>query len=388
MKSLNTTIEQFTPSIFSTMTQLANNHQAINLGQGFPDFDGPPFMLEALSEASKSSAPLHSRQYAPAKGAAILRHQLIQQMKDFYGLDYNADKEVLITNGATEALFLAAMALLNPGDEVLLFEPFYDSYMANILMAQAVPRCVELKAPEFAIEAAAIEELIGPKTKFIYWNNPHNPTGRVFGPEELQIIADLAIKHDLYIISDEVYEFLTYDNIPHIPLAGLPGMRERVVTISSIGKTMGVTGLKIGWMIGPEKLINAFTMVHQFNTFCVNHPAQYATAKALESLPQYRTELSTFYQKKRDYLFQQLKILNYNPIRPQGSYFIICQLPAGQKDVDFCTQLIVAQKVVAIPVSPFYQVPERGEHLIRFCFAKKDEVLKAAVENLKNQSFS
>nr|BDT29746.1 methionine aminotransferase [Bacteriovorax sp. HI3] len=379
MKPLNNTVEQFTESIFSTMTKMAMENKAINLSQGFPDFDGPSWVSDLAVKALKEA----KNQYAPSMGVLSLREAIAHNYARFYNYQVNPLSEVVVTNGATEAIFCACLALLNPGDEVVVLEPFYDSYLASIKLAGAKAIPVTLKAPEFHFDIEELKAAISDKTKLLIVNNPHNPTGKVFTAEEIKIIGDLAKKHDFYLLSDEVYEFLTFD-VAHKPTATYEDLKERTITISSTGKTFGLTGWKIGWAIGPAALIKAIHNVHQFSTFCVAHPLQVAMAEALMKMDEYLVEFRADYKKKKELLVTGLKELGFNVLSPKGTYFAMALLPEGENDIDYCKKLIVEKKVATIPTSAFYIKSDEGSRMIRFCFAKKDETLLGALENLKH----
>lgn len=379
MKPLNNTVEQFTESIFSTMTKMAMENKAINLSQGFPDFDGPAWVSDLAVKALKEA----KNQYAPSMGVLSLREAIAHNYARFYNYQVNPLSEVVVTNGATEAIFCACLALLNPGDEVVVLEPFYDSYLASIKLSGAKAIPVTLKAPDFHFDIEELKASISDKTKLLIVNNPHNPTGKVFTAEEIKIIGDLAKKHDFYLLSDEVYEFLTFD-VAHKPTATYEDLKDRTITISSTGKTFGLTGWKIGWAIGPAALIKAIHNVHQFSTFCVAHPLQVAMAEALMKMDEYLVEFRADYKKKKELLVSGLKELGFNVLSPKGTYFAMALLPEGENDIDYCKKLIVEKKVATIPTSAFYIKSDEGSRMIRFCFAKKDETLLGALENLKH----
>ncbi len=378
MKNLNTKVEQFKESIFSTMTKLAIENKAINLSQGFPDFDGPKWVIDLAMRALNEN----KNQYAPSMGILPLREAISANYKRFYQMDVNPLDEVVVTNGATEAIFCTCLALLNPGDEVIVLEPFYDSYLASIEMAGATLVPVTLKAPTFQFDLTELKNAINQKTKLLILNNPHNPSGKVFSEEEIMTIGELARIHDFYILSDEVYEFLSFRR-PHRPTATFKDLRERTITISSTGKTFGLTGWKIGWAIAPARLIKAIHNVHQFSTFCVAHPLQVAMAEALVKMDDYLVEFQRDYKKKRDLLVTGLKESGYDVIEPQGTYFVMVRLPEGETDIEFCKKLMIEKKVATIPTSAFYAKSDEGTRMIRFCFAKKDETLNEAILNLK-----
>jgi aspartate/methionine/tyrosine aminotransferase len=368
-------------TIFTTMSRLAVEHQAVNLGQGFPDFDGPAWIMEEAFKAMKEG----KNQYAPMSGTLSLRRAVAGYHRAFYELEWDPETEVTVTAGATEALFSTILALLDPGDEVILFEPFYDSHQANILLAGAVPKYVTLHAPDFAFDPVEIERQITPATTMLILNNPDNPTGKVFTRGELETIAHIASRHDLVVISDEVYEFLTYDDARHIPIATLPDMRERTVTVSSTGKTFGLTGWKIGYAMAAARLTEAIRKVHQFVTFAVNTPGQHAMAHALSKLPEYLPGFRAEYSRKRDLLCAGLRGTVFAPHVPRGSYFVMVDIPPslGLSDVDCAMKLVRDFGVAAIPPSAFYAASEEGASMLRLCFAKKDETLREGIERLK-----
>lgn len=377
MKALNTIVEQFSESIFSTMTRLAMENKAINLSQGFPDFDGPRWVIDLAAKALTEE----KNQYAPSMGILPLRQVIADNYQRLYDLKVDALSEVVVTNGATEAIFCTCLALLNPGDEVVILEPSYDSYLASINLTGAKVVPVTLKAPDFHFDIEELKAAVSDKTKLLIVNNPHNPTGKVFSAAEIKIIGDLAKKHDFYLLSDEVYEFLTFD-LAHKPTATYDDLKERTITISSTGKTFGLTGWKIGWAVGPAKLIKAIHNVHQFSTFCVAHPLQVAMAQALNNLDQYLVGFKADYLRKKNLLVNGLKECGFNVLSPQGTYFAMVLLPEGENDIDYCKKLILEKKVATIPTSAFYLKSNEGSRMIRFCFAKKDETLHQALSNL------
>jgi len=359
------------------MTKLAIQNSAINLSQGFPDFDGPRWLVDLASKAMEEG----KNQYAPSPGILPLRTAIAGNYKKYYGLDYDPNSEILVTCGATEAIFCTAMAVLNPGDEAIILEPFYDSYLASIQMAGATVVPVTLHAPDFSLNFEELKMAISPKTKMLILNNPHNPTGKMFTKEEILKIGALAVENDFYILSDEVYEFLTFERA-HVPTACFKNLKERTITISSTGKTFGLTGWKIGWCCAPAEIIKAIHNVHQFTTFCVAHPFQVAMAEALANMDEYLAEFKRDYRKKRDLLVSGLKERGFNVLNPAGTYFTIALLPEGETDVDFCKKLIEEKKVATIPTSAFYIKSDEGSKMIRFCFAKTEETLNSALKNL------
>ena len=379
MKTTTQRIADIPTTIFTTMSKLAGEHQAVNLGQGFPDFDGPEWIMDEAYRMMKSG----HNQYAPMSGVLSLKRAIARYHKTWYDLDWNPETEITVTAGATEALFSTMLALIEPGDEVIVFEPFYDSHQANILLAGGIPKYLTLEKPDFRFQAEKLEELITATTTMIILNNPDNPTGKVFREDELSVISDIAIRHDLLVLSDEVYEFLTYDT-QHIPIATLPGMKDRTITISSTGKTFGMTGWKIGYAFAGESLTQAIQKVHQFVTFAVNTPGQHAMAYALDQLPGYLPEFRSLYRKKRDLLYEGLCRTVFAPHLPPGSYFMMADIPAEMHidDVSMAMKLVKEQRVAVIPPSAFYAQSDEGRSMLRFCFAKRDETIREGVRRL------
>ncbi len=381
MKDTAVRISGFKDSIFGVISGLAREHNAVNLGQGFPDFDGPEWLKDA---AYKKMQEGHN-QYAPFAGTVHLREEISNYYNKFYKLSYRPGSQVTVTVGATEAIYVAVMALINPGDEVIILEPFYDSYLTSIKMAGGIPVPVTLHAPDFSIDRQELLKATSPKTKMLIINNPHNPSGKVWTREELSDIADVAQKNDLYVMSDEPYEFLLFDGVKHIPMATLDGMYDRTITISSAAKTFGMTGWKIGWLCANEKVTNACRLVHQFITFAVATPLQEAVATGLSRLPEYLPGFVELYQGKRDLFYGELKKLGFDFPIPKGTFFMMVPLSGKTqlKDVEYAMKLIKEFKVATVPPSAFYLKSTEGEKYLRFCFAKKDETLKQAALNLQ-----
>lgn len=381
MKDTSLRIADFKDSIFGVISKLAREHSAVNLGQGFPDFDGPEWLKDVAYRKMQEG----HNQYAPFPGTQNLRQEVSNYYKKFYNLNYNPDSQVTITVGATEAIYLVVMALINPGDEVVVLEPFYDSYVASIKMAGGIPVPVTMHAPDFTIDKKELEKAITPRTKLLILNNPHNPTGKVWSRDELKDVCDLVIKNDLYIMSDEVYEFLLFDGAKHLPTATLDGMFERTITVSSAGKTFGLTGWKIGWICANENVTRACRLVHQYVTFSVSTPIQEAVAEALTKLPDYLPGFVDLYKSKRDLFYKELQNLGFDFKIPKGTYFMMVPISGktSMKDVDYCLKLISERKVATVPPSAFYLKSTEGEKFLRFCFAKKDETLKQAAVNLQ-----
>jgi aspartate/methionine/tyrosine aminotransferase len=381
MKTSTHRLAEIPTTIFTTMSRLAAEHNAVNLGQGFPDFDGPDWIKEEACEAMRSGL----NQYAPMSGVLSLKRAVAGYHRHFYGLEWNPDTDITVTAGATEALFSVMLALIEPGDEVIVFEPYYDSHQANVLLAGGTPKYITLRKPDFHFDAEALERLVTPGTTMIVLNNPDNPTGKVFTRGELEAIADIAIRHDLLVLSDEVYEFLTYD-ATHIPIATLPGMHERTITVSSTGKTFGMTGWKIGYAMANPMLTKAIQKVHQFVTFAVNTPGQHAMAHALARLPEYLPEFRTEYRRKRDLLYEGLRGTVFVPHLAEGSYFTMADIPAslGMDDLATAMTLVTEHGVASIPPSAFYSSSDEGGTMLRFCFAKRDETIREGIRRLQS----
>ncbi len=373
-------IKNIPTSIFSTMSKLAYEYNAVNLGQGFPDFDGPDWIKEAAFEAMKDG----KNQYAPTQGTHSLRRSVANYLNRFYDLNMDSDEEITITAGATEALYSTIQALIQPGDEVIIFEPYYDGHQADVILAGGRPVYVTLRKPDFEFDPEELTKAITDKTKMIIINSPHNPTGKMFTKDQLNYIASTAIKNDLLVLSDEVYEFMTFDGREHIPMMSIEGMRERTIMISSTGKTFGMTGWKIGYAAAGKALTKAIRSVHQWTTYAVNTPAQIAMAHAFDRLEEYLPEFRKSYQSKRDFIYNELQHTKFRPFFPEGSYFIITDIPdTFTDDVDCATRLVREYGVAAIPPSVFYSKSEEGNGLLRFCFAKKEETLRKGIDILK-----
>lgn len=379
----NARLAAFGTTIFSEMTRLAQAHQAINLAQGFPDFEGPSSIIEAAVEALRGG----HNQYARSMGHPQLVQAIARKQKRDYGIERNPDTEVLITSGATEAIAAALIGLLNPGDEVVTFEPFYDSYPAACAMAGATMRTCTLRFPEFALDLEALERTMSPRTRVLLLNTPHNPTGKVFSSTELESIATLCRKHDLTVVTDEVYEHLVWGEHRHVPMATLPGMDERTLTISSAGKTFSLTGWKIGWATGPERLVAAVQAAHQYLTFSTATPLQLAMARAIdEHGPRWLEQLTAEYEQRRTVLQQALEETGFRVASPQGTYFMLADFSAlaDEDDRHFARRLVEEAGVAAIPPSPFYAAsPEEAARRVRFAFCKRLETLEAAAQRLR-----
>jgi N-succinyldiaminopimelate aminotransferase len=384
----------FGTTVFAEMSALAARTGSVNLGQGFPDTDGPREMLDAAAEALRSGR----NQYPPAMGIPELRAAVAGHQRRFWGLEYDPDGEILITAGATEAIAAAILALCEPGDEVVCFEPFYDSYAAGIALAGAVRRPVTLRPStldgHYHVDPDELRAAFSGRTRLVLLNSPHNPTGKVFTPDELGLIAALCQEYDAVALTDEVYEHLVFSDAasPHLPLASLPGMRERTLRISSAGKTFSCTGWKVGWVSGPRRLVSAVVRVKQFLTFVNAAPLQPAVAVALGLPDAYYQGFVADLQAKRDQLADGLAKAGFTVLTPEGTYFItaditpvLAGLPVadGLDGIGFCLALPERCGVVAIPTQVFYDHVDAGRHLIRFAFCKRPEVLAEAVTRLE-----
>jgi N-succinyldiaminopimelate aminotransferase len=370
------------PTIFSEMTALAQQTGALNLGQGFPDSDGPPALLAAASQAISAG----HNQYPPAAGVPELRRQIVARRSADHGVHYDPDTEVVVTAGATEALAAALLGLCDPGDEVLVFDPLYDSYTAGIAMAGAHLRSVPLTydGSRFTFDPDALRAAVGPRTKILLLNSPHNPTGKVFDADELAVISDVCRTHDLIAVTDEVYEYLIFDGLPHIPLAALPGMRERTLAVSSAGKSFSVTGWKVGWACGPAPLVDIVRTVKQFLTFASGTPLQHAVAQALRDDMAWVGQLRDSLQARRDLVVGALRAAGIDAYRTEGTYF--AQFDArsmGYDDgLELCRVLATEAGVVAIPSVALYHHKDAGRHLVRLALCKDEQILATAVDRL------
>lgn len=380
-------MRSFGTTIFAEMSALAVRTGAVNLGQGFPDTDGPPEMLAAAAEALRGG----QNQYPPGPGIPALRAAVAAHQRRFWGLEYDPDGEVLVTAGATEAIAAAILGLCEPGDEVVCFEPYYDSYAASIALAGAVRKPVTLRpgaSGRYEFDPDALRAAFGPRTKLVLLNSPHNPTGKVFTPAELALVAELCQEHGAYAVTDEVYEHLAFTDAaaPHTPLATLPGMRDRTLRISSAGKTFSCTGWKIGWASGPAHLVTAAMRVKQFLTYVNGAPFQPAVAVALGLPDSYYEEFRSSLQQRRDQLVAGLSAAGFGVLPSEGTYFVTTDItPLGGTDgMAFCRTLPERSGVVAVPTEVFYDDAAAGRHLVRFAFCKRPEVIEEAVRRLSS----
>lgn len=381
MKQHSARVSGLGTTIFAEMSALAQRTGAVNLGQGFPDTDGPASVIEAAVEALRSGR----NQYAPGPGVPELREAIAAHQQRFYALDVDPDTEVVVTTGATEAVAAALLGLVDPGEEVVVLEPYYDSYVAVISMVGAIRRPVTLRAPTFRLDLSELRAAVTPRTRAVLLNSPHNPTGTVLDAEELQAIADVAIEHDLVVITDEVYEHLTFDGAAHIPIGTLPGMAERTLSISSAGKTFAFTGWKIGWATGPAPLVQAVLAAKQFMTFTSGAPLQPAIAGALSLPAEFFAEHAAGLQARRDQLCGGLADVGLDVHVPAGTYFATTDIrPLGYDDgMQFCLSLPERAGVVAVPHQVFYDDVEAGRPLVRWAFCKQESVIDEAVNRLR-----
>ncbi len=370
----------FGTTIFATMSALAAEHDAINLGQGFPDTDGPAEVLEAAVAAIRGGR----NQYPPGAGVPELLCAVAEHQERFYGLRVDPATEVLVTVGATEAIAATMLALVRPGDEVVTFEPYYDSYAATIALAGGVRRTSVLRFPDYAVDEASLRAAFSERTRVVLLNTPHNPTGRVFGRDELGLVAELAREHDAWVVTDEVYEHLVFDGAEHVPMATLPGMRERTLTISSAGKTFSTTGWKVGWVTGPAVAVAAVRAVKQFLTYVGSGPFQPAVATGLGLADAVFADVAQALAAQRDRLVEGLTRAGLEVSVPRGGYFVVADAaPLGASDaVQFCHELPARTGVVGVPVSVFHDDPRAGRTLVRFAFSKQPSVIDEACRRL------
>lgn len=386
MRAGNKVFARLGTTIFTTMSALATEHDAINLGQGFPDDEGP----EALRKIAAQAILEGPNQYPPAMGLPVLRQAVADHDNRFYGLDVDWQSEVLVTSGATEALADCFLALLNPGDEAILIEPFYDSYLPMVEAMGATAVTVALEAPNWVLDADALAAAFSDKTKLIVLNTPMNPTGKVFTKEELRLIADLALKHDAYVLLDEVYEHLVYTGSEHLTMMAMVGMRDRCIRICSAGKSFSLTGWKIGYVTAAPALLALVAKAHQFVTFTTPPALQIATAWGLNQDKTYFDALACDLEGKRDILSRGLSEVGFQVVPAQGTYFVTTDISGfGYKgtDFDFCKEITEKAKVSAIPISAFFKPRDDAtaipRNMVRFCFSKQPAVLEECIARLK-----
>ncbi len=381
MKQGNAVLSGYGTTIFEVMSALARQHQSVNLGQGFPDDPGPADVRQAAADFVMDG----QNQYPPMMGIPELRQAVARHNKRFYGLDIDWQSEVMVTSGATEALADCLFGLIEPGDEVVLIEPLYDSYLPIVRRAGGIPKLVRIEPPHWELPRQQLAAAFSPRTKLLLMNSPMNPCSKVFTREELQFIADLAIRHDAFVVCDEVYEHLVFDSRQHIPLMTLPGMRERCARIGSAGKTFSVTGWKIGYITAAPALLKPIAKTHQFITFTTAPNLQFASAVGLNKDDSYFTDLARDMQTKRDRLSKGLAEIGFGVLPAGGTYFVTTDFrPLGFNgtDEDFCRHITTEAGVTAVPVSAFYE-GDAPRHFARFCFCKHDATLDKALDLLR-----
>ena len=374
-------LARFGESVFTRISRLAAEHQAVNLGQGFPNFDGPEFVKQAACDAIAAG---HG-QYARMQGIVELNRAIAERFAADHGVAVDPEREVTVTSGCTEAIAATMLGLVEPGDEVVLVEPFYDSYPAAVAMAGGTLRTVRMRAPDFAFPVEDLRKAVGPRTRLILVNTPHNPTGRVLRPEELQAIADIALSAGCLVVSDEVYEHIWFER-PHRSIVSIPGMADRTIVLSSLGKTFSLTGWKVGWAVAPPHLTAGIRAAHQFLTFATATPLQHGAVAALRAPSTYHEQLRADYAARRQALLEALRGAGLDPIVPEGAYFVLCDHTrfGFPSDEAFCEHLIRQVGVAAIPCSPFHADSEGAGHLVRFAFCKDLQTIHRAAERLKS----
>ena len=378
-------VQGFTESVIREMTRVVSQYGGVNLAQGMPNFPPP----QALVDAAHRALDGDFHQYAITWGTPSLRRAIAEKYRKFYGMDVEADRNVTVCCGSTETMLATLLAVVNPGDEVIIFEPFYENYGPGCIIAGAEPVWVPLEPPDFSFDPDRLARAVSSRTRAIVFNSPNNPSGKVFSRAELQIIADLCIKHDLLAITDEIYEHIIYDGLGHTPIATLPGMADRTITISGISKSYSVTGWRVGWAVAPEELSVGIRRAHDFVTVGAPHPLQEAAITALTLPDAYYVELREAYQARRDLLFGHVEQAGFVAWKPRGAYYILTDAAHFMKalhlpdDTAFAMWLIKEVGVATVPGSSFYAHPELGRTKIRFCFPKTDDVLREAGQRLQ-----
>ncbi len=378
--NLNTKLPKVETTIFTVMSQLAMEHQAVNLGQGFPDFDVPERLVNELAKAMRQG----KNQYAPMHGIAALRQAIADKTFRCYGMQLNVDSEITVTSGASEAIFDAVLAVVHSGDEVIVLDPCYDCYEPAIDLAGAKAVHVALEPDTFAVDWNKVKSAVSPRTRMIFINTPHNPSGAMLTSDDMHALSEIVKDTEILILSDEVYEHIIFDGRRHESVLRYPELAARSFVISSFGKTYHCTGWKIGYCIAPPALTKEFRKVHQYNTFCTFAPAQWAFAEMIQQEPEHYEQLGEFYQAKRDAFKIQLLGTRFQPLAVPGGYFQLVNYSgiSDMGDLEFCRWLTIKKGVTAIPLSPFYENPPAGQRLIRLCFAKNANTLDAAIERL------
>ncbi len=381
MNSIQTKLPKVGTTIFTVMSQLAAEHQAVNLGQGFPDFDTPASLVEALARAAREG----KNQYAPATGLPSLRQAIAAKTEQLYGSKVDADADITVTSGGSEAIFDAVLAVVRPGEEVIVLDPCYDCYEPAIELAGARAVHVPLDPRDFSVDWQKVRDAITPRTRMLMINSPHNPSGAMLTADDMATLSDILRNTDIILLSDEVYEHIVYDGMRHESVLRYPELAERSFVISSFGKTYHCTGWKIGYCVAPRTLSAEFRKVHQYNTFCTFAPAQWALAEMLIKHPEHYQQLGAFYEPKRDYFRALLSRTKLKPLPVQGGYFQLADYSAisNLPDAEFARWLTIEHGVTGIPLSPFYETPPAAQRLIRFCFAKSAATLESAIERLE-----
>lgn len=374
-------IENFTESVIREMTRLAIHHGAVNLAQGYPDFPAPEVVKQAACDAINGDV----NQYAITWGAKPFRDAIARKYQRSYGIEYDPQREITVCCGATEGMIASLMGVTNPGDEIVVFEPFYENYRPDALLCDAVSRLVPLHPPHWTFDPQQLRRAFSERTKAIIVNTPNNPTGRVFSREERETIAALACEFDTLVITDEIYEHILYDGLAHEPMAAMPGMRERTILVNSMSKTWGVTGWRVGWVCAPPHLSDCVRKVHDFLTVGAAAPLQQAGIAAVELPDEYYRELAVSYGTRRDFVLDMLRTAGFKPYAPQGAYYVMCDISGFgfPDDVAFTRHMIEDVGVACVPGSSFFANPERGKQIVRFCFCKSEETLSAAAHRLR-----
>jgi len=372
--------DRFTESVIREMTRLAHVHGAVNLSQGFPDFAAP----EEVKEAARRAVSSDINQYAITWGARSLREAIAAKFQSLYGVPVDPEREITVTCGSTEAIVASLLAVLDPGDEAVVFEPFYENYGPDAILSGAVPRFVKLRPPDWSFDPDELARAFGPRTRAIVVNTPHNPTGKVFTRAELEMIADLCQRHDAVALTDEIYEHILYDDARHVPIASLPGMKERTITINGMSKTYAVTGWRVGWAIAPAPLTNAIRKVHDFLTVGAAALLQVSGAVALKLPDRYYKDLADGYDRRRKRMLEILDRAGFRTYRPSGAYYVMTDITAlrWDDDVAFSRHMVEEVRVAVVPGSSFYSDPRDGRRQVRFAFCKKDETLDEAERRL------
>ncbi len=378
-------VQGFTESVIREMTRVVSEHGGVNLAQGMPNFPPPPAVIEAAHRAL--GGDFH--QYAITWGAPGLRRAIADKYRAFYGMDVDPERHVTVCCGATETMLSTLLAVLNPGDEVVVFEPFYENYGPGCIISGAVPVWVPLEPPDFSFDPDRLARAVTPRTRAIVFNSPNNPSGKVFSRADLEVIADVCLRHGLLAITDEIYEHIVYDGLSHTPIATLPGMADRTITISGASKSYSVTGWRIGWAVAPEDLSVGIRRAHDFVTVGAPHPLQEAAITALGLPDAYYVELREGYRRRRDLLLGYLERAGFVAWKPRGAYYILTDVAHFMKargledDTAFAMWLVRELGVATVPGSSFYAHPELGRTKIRFCFPKTEDVLSEAGERLQ-----